>query len=967
MMVLPYTLQYYGTGTDGTDISDKVISIDKFTDVGTGEIVSAKVMLDALYGDFVTESNSGDTPIISQYDLFKLEITDDADNSYSRYLIQDNRSPQKNDDGSFLVLELFGRERYLQKMYFPGHFYFISFRDMIVTIRDFYNANRGSNQPSIRVSATDVNTIPKHTYGIFEFGEETTVYDALMEVVKRLSLPVAAGGAGQFFGLTFSDVSESSMFMRIRAQGSLPSDPITLEKPITLTELKQPSQGNIVVVKGQQGSGSYPKEPALWRSLVEEFDNLPLWDDTIQYEKDAYVRYNDVIYQAKNNHSAANILPTVTASWSVTKFKDYIKNYTGSSDFQYSPLTQDKQAVWRNRCANAGGDTSDSDDDNYGNSFLVNDLPDDTTPAFDALCVTDGNLVIRDRNAWRDWVDFRVASLSDIPTEYLYEATTDANTLQKRTYHGLRVLVDPAKGTITAPFTGNDKLGHAYENSLVMQDRDGDWIVFRNAEQFDECSVISEEGRIYEYNLPLGTGGVNNNRATRNVTVSNSSLSWRNTSEVLLGNDCFHYPTVFENTDGLIGEDDTSIVTLDKSDTEDYTDNSGIKIEYEFNESSTVEDAIRQILHHNYIGLAITLLNAAGDALLDFTSEVESKLYDIEIYNIGWWATLWEAPDPKCTFNGITEDMGELFGGDADNKRPVLDLLNLNQTPTGKTGYGNTDSDLLGPIDGIKLLFNFDVSGIDINTFRGDMPFRCIIYDLLGNVWVSDTTHRFQGDTYEMDFPLSSFRIYRARIQPGFTLSNAISRIINPELKITEIFERRLVKRINLQCMASYDDEGRYDPINWEAFLRKVATVVTGTTVKYTGIIDAFHFTKTPIAIARDTVDNTNSVDHRHLMVPIKKYPGISNVVQLQKIADSELAIAKHQHDMWTAKYEDRADISAEHSVYMRDSDFISETDKTGTENTRKMIVKKITYSVGDRNNNSGLITTVDIFRQVAT
>ena len=68
---------------------------------------------------------------------FKLEVTDDADNSYSRYLIQDDIAPQRNESGDHMILELFGREKYLQKMYFPGHYFFVSFKEMIITIRNF--------------------------------------------------------------------------------------------------------------------------------------------------------------------------------------------------------------------------------------------------------------------------------------------------------------------------------------------------------------------------------------------------------------------------------------------------------------------------------------------------------------------------------------------------------------------------------------------------------------------------------------------------------------------------------------------------------------------------------------------------------------------------------------------------------------------------------------------------------------
>ena len=508
-MTTPYTLEYYGTGTSAIDITQFVISIEKFTDVGTGEIVTARLMLDASFGDFVTQSNSDTTPIISQYDLFRLHL---HESNYERYLIADDVLPQKNEQGSFITLELFGREIYLQKMYFPGNFHFISFRDMVIRIRDFYNTNRGSSQPEIRAAATDLNRFPKYTWGVFEFGEKTTVYDALMEVVKRLQVPRQGGGAGRFFGLLFADISANTMFMKIQAQGLTPTNPQTLRNAHTVTEVKEPIKGNIVVVKGKAGSGSFPKEIALWRSLVEEFENIPPWDSTIQYEDDIYVLYMNKVYQSISSHTQANILPTVTASWKEVKFVDYVEEYTGDRNFQYSPWTKDKQAVWRNRGGNAGVYPSDGTPENTRHSFLAKGVL--NGEPFDSLCFADGNLVIRDRDAWRDWVDFRVASLDDIPGPYLYDATTKADTVQKRTYHGMRVLIDPAKGTITQPFTGSDDFGNSYLNSIAMQSERGKWIVIKNAEQFDEVAVMAE-GRIYEYNVPLGMGGVNNARSMR--------------------------------------------------------------------------------------------------------------------------------------------------------------------------------------------------------------------------------------------------------------------------------------------------------------------------------------------------------------------------------------------------------------------------------------------------------------------
>lgn len=941
MSNLGYRLEYFGTGNTATDITEHVYAVEKFADSGTGEITSAKVVLDAAFGDFVTRDNSGDTPLISAYDLFRLTVFSDAGDQFARFLIQDDVSPQKG-NGAQLVLELFGLERYLQTMYFPGHFFFVSFADMVRKILTFYNDNRGTGQPRAVASSYLLGNFPAHTYGIFEFGDSTTVYDALMQVVTRMALPVAAGGAGEHYGMTVLAQNRGTIVLDISPRGRSPDSPQTLEGPRTLTQVREPPDGNIVVATGQRGSGSFPREPAMWRSLVEEYENLPAYDAAAEYMEGSYVRSGETTYISLADQDAGSDV-TDAARWAEVTFEQYVERWAYAG-FAYSPWTHRKAGVWRSWGGNPEG------------TLAAN---------FDSLCFPDSNLVIRDRAAWRDWVDFRVASLADIPAEYLYDATSASTTVQSRTYFGMRVLVDPAKGTPAAPFTGNDKRGSPFLNSLVMQDRDGDWIVFRSAEYRDECAVLSE-GRTYSYTEEpdddfTGTGqaGARSGRRLHIRPLTDptpAALAWYDVTDTLMGNDCFHYPKVLEEATGLIGARNTVI------DPSPFTARSAIRAVYEFGENGIVESILRKIAPVlSFLGLFF-----AG-TLVDLDDDEKYQAYSPDTYDIGWWITLFEAPYPKSTHNSIRESVGQLFGGDADAKRPVLDLLNLNQTPSGGTGWGRADSAELGELDGLKLLLKFDIDGLDIDALRGDLPFRCTVYDLYGNVWISDTTHRFQGETYEMDLPFSSFSIYRARIQPAFTLSNAVSRIINPELRITEVFERRLVKRITLQCMIGYDVQGRYDPWTWESFLRKLATIATGTVIRYDGTVDAFHFTKTPVAIARGTSGEIPASE-MHLMRPILRYPGVSNVIQLQKIADAELEVARFRRESWTATFDGIVLAGAEESVYLKDGDFIPASDaESGEAHTRKYIVRKATYSAGSARSSSGYTTTLELIRRIAT
>ena len=489
-----------------------------------------------------------------------------------------------------------------------------------------------------------------------------------------------------------------------------------------------------------------------------------------------------------------------------------------------------------------------------------------------------------------------------------------------------------------------------------MLDRDGDWIVFRNAEFRDECVVI-DEGRIYEYTGPNTTTGRGKSARYTDDAVP-KDLAWRDESVAAMGNDSFHYPSTFTNSEGLLGTDiEHPVVSLTQGDSGNYADNSSVKIEYKYVGSAEVTAFVDELIAR--VGEFISMFDLNGN-LKQFTTEaIEDVAYEVQSYNLGWWATLFEAPFPKTTDGNITEEVGQIFGGTTANKVPVLDLNNLNYTPSGESGYGQPDSDMLGPLDGIKFLFRFDVDGPTFNTHLGDIPFRCTIYDLLGNVWVSDVKVRFQKVTQEMNFPFSSFRIFRSRLQPGFEIANYVVRAINAELKITEIFDRRLVKRINFQCMLTHDDQGRYDPWTWYSVLERATSTLSGITINHIGEIDALHFTKTPIAIARDEGDGSdNTLGERHLNTVIKEYPNISNTVQLQKIANSELDIAKHQERRFTLTLYDRCDIDINDRIKISDQSLI---DSAGLE----LIVSKVTYNVNSNTSESGLITTIEAYKEV--
>ena len=96
----------------------------------------------------------------------------------------------------------------------------------------------------------------------------------------------------------------------------------------------------------------------------------------------------------------------------------------------------------------------------------------------------DSNAIIRVPGSWRDWVWFRTKRIADIPTSHLYGGGSGG------IYHGLKLLIDgQLTGSYDSTFTGNDKRGRPFANSIVVLDRDGDWLVLKEAAQYDQVAV----------------------------------------------------------------------------------------------------------------------------------------------------------------------------------------------------------------------------------------------------------------------------------------------------------------------------------------------------------------------------------------------------------------------------------------------------------------------------------------------
>ena len=117
MATWSYQVKYVYDNSEGSpfvtpvDITDNVITIENMTDVGTGEINTAVLQINARDGNFITETNSGATPLINQFDRIYVKLTDKNSAVYDCVFEVDTIEQRKTiNEGIRLVVYLMGLE-----------------------------------------------------------------------------------------------------------------------------------------------------------------------------------------------------------------------------------------------------------------------------------------------------------------------------------------------------------------------------------------------------------------------------------------------------------------------------------------------------------------------------------------------------------------------------------------------------------------------------------------------------------------------------------------------------------------------------------------------------------------------------------------------------------------------------------------------------------------------------------------
>ena len=867
-----YTVTYIGSDTNTTytsypyslDISSHVVAIENFTDVGSGEVNSAKLILNARDGHFIT-SDSGTasspvTPILDEFDKIKILLTDRNGDTYSRILEVDTLMPKKTiQDGNRLEIELLGQERHLQQVHFAKQYYYANAQEVIQDIADKYNSNKGSAQVTIeKQNDTSYNELPKWTANNYDFGsKEMFCYDGMNEVIDRLGTTISNGGANDFYELAFEDKpsADANLYLRGFSSGSKPSSNLTTVEnanttPIYSTEgTNESKSGTVIVGKGAVGYGSFPSNSSEFAGRKEEFNLTPAWQSGVTYPQNSRVSHNGVTYKSSINNNTS----TPPTNWTSQTAKDLI-----GSDFRYSPYTKlgtspsglDGYKAWRNSGSRPNSSNQESGTNDLGKYGCW-----------------DSNLVIRDEDHFRTWVDCKVSNNpSQIPAEYKFSTNL---------YRGLRVL---CTGSLTNfGLTGSGK---------PIQYDGTNWKVIKEPDSNDVVAVI-DEGFNYRW-----TGSQWQSEAT----------------SIDKGNDCFHVMHNMYNGQGV-----ATLANGGSNPDTNYGYGSAVEYEYRYTPASA------------WLGYVFTVPN---------------------YYSIGAWACF-RFPFPSNSYSSQT--IGSKFGGDSNSSyEPVtFDPTNMHLTPSGKSGFNQTDSKELGTCDALKFAIKlkwFYMTG-STETPRGwsaDYKMRCTCYDTSDNVVVQDFTIAFDDNWEEIVLPLSAFKIYRARVTKRWV--NTPSNLIVPELEVTEVFEWKNLRMISIQTQESYDDEGRYDPL-----AGRFSEIMTNPVEMIARLsIDNFCFTKQLLAVSGQ--DTTRNIEPKFL-----ERPTTTNYRQLQTDVESQEQIEKFRYQAFEIEGEGICDpdIKFGYSFYLKDNKLVNLSD-TGSANTIKLVAKKIEYTVNGTDGGSG-------------
>lgn len=772
----------------------------EYEETGNNEIANATIILNQHFGRFNNEGQvigNHTFPKINFFDRIYFKFTD-PDGNIIEDVVQVLKFKPDESGGTGNTLTLLTEHQgfHFFRMHNLKQYQRESGFEVVADNGNVYSSTdvRGINQPSMEKHNTDFdfsgskpvgNAASKATYIDFDFASaEFFIGDGINIVAKRLGSSVESGGELEFFDWrtiskynhnTKTDLDIIQMQFRISGDNGpnpkiiLDKNTATIKKILDSHGELEPEKSTSVFAWGDMNMGSQPPGYQVYFGEKEFFFSALEWTDGRFYKAGMRVKFKGVFYTCvitnTGNFGTNDPLSGIGFFWSVDTF-------TPSTN--YSNWTKDKPQYW----ANSG----------FGYIFAT------VHPQNDRACCYDHNLVIRDINHRRSWVDLNAGKLSDIPSSmYLLGGN-------QKMYRGFRILIDQNSNSIGTPFTqngGRDRNDKLYVDSVVMHNGNNftdseeykNWDVF--LESKNDLEILSMRDGICFVYAPCDALSFNGDCTGSRLggwkqgayqAIQISSLTVTSFVPGLLP-DCvhpYHINTVndpeFKSTQGIEGGIPGQ--------------NSAVKIQYNF--------------------------------------------FDSDLSHGAWINLAW--PLPRDGHGGAfsTTIVGEKF------INPTLDLNNMHLSSLGKRGLNQGSDDEFrgaleyGKINATRVYLKLEASALGgLILPGGDFKYRIALFDTGDNVIVGDATITHNFNFSEIEIEITNFQIWRGRHGIPFTPLQ--------EIEILDIFETRNVVRMAISSLDSYDGDGRYVPLN------KYTKFTDGTTIH----LDGFHFVKPLTAMSQ--------------------------------------------------------------------------------------------------------------------
>lgn len=890
----------------------------KPTEIGSGEIRSLELRLNADRGGFITQTNGGLTPIIDEFDKIQVEATDSRGRPFFAIYEVNNTKPQEDGlQGTVLPVELLGPEFHLNRTHFAEQFFFKSGFTVTSGIIDFYNKNKGTLQPHVinhtAKSPTGFNDLAQFTANDYLFNlAPTTHYDGLIYTMDRDGSSVAARGAGDFFEIMFDSDSTNADQIKFRGFSSgNPSDQTSIPNIISTTAVNpaeeeggiESTMGTVVATWGADGIGTLPRQNSDFIGALESWILFPTHIPGELYPKDAIIlvlntapdsQGDDFHYKALQNTTENPPVPpdiTPTANWKNYIFTDYLSTEVGTAA-QYSFWTNARANPWKSSGANTSGNLLEDPPTFFSLSPIT----------VGSMAVYDSNQVVQDGKFKRVDADVRAITFAQIPAQFKRNG---------KVYRGFRVLVDTILGTPVAPFD-------AFADKITMWDGD-EWILFRlgNTNVDGSMVAIDKEALIYQYKIESNIAGLSEwniiipflfgtrvkrlnvayeCRVALSIGSQPPSADWYTlpgyfdiSGDLKQGNECYHPVFNITNTQGSNDKNNGAGGNVGEF--------SAITHEFRY-ENNDILDAVRD---------------------------------EPQYYRIHAGATF-RIPFPFNSFN--TNSIGSIYGNNNDTLEPAtIEAYNMNLTASGLSGFNNIEAQDLGPLDALTMhaLFDwrFNKDGTGRLVRKGNFPMRCAMQDIDGAVVIQDFTIPING-LWERNIrlPLGSFKAYEARVPLSF--GDAAQNIFLQQIEILEKFRFRNIRKISFQWLGPYDDDGRYAPFTQKGevypdfidFLTNEA--VSGFNIKFS--IDVLQFSKPLLSVSPPVIIG------RSLQPAFFEEPLITNQIQNDQANFAKLEIMQFRHKEFEITTEMRFDIPFGASYFLENKHLVSNSDRTTTD-----------------------------------